>query len=144
VVSWDGDEITAGSTQGISAREELADAFGLRKDDVRVRTKFIGGFGAKQEAGSRRSPRPTLRLTGRPSPRQRPARGQLDGGRRGPRRTVGGASHDALHRVEVDAVVAMNDGRMFPVVSPARTLYRCADVPLHVPEDESAPKSGPR
>ena len=56
VASWDGDHLTAWvSTQGMfSARDELARAFGLRKDDVRVRTEFVGGgFGAKQGAGLR-------------------------------------------------------------------------------------------
>ena len=54
VASWDGEQLTAWvSTQGMfSAREELAAAFGLRKDDVRVRTEFVGGgFGGKQGAG---------------------------------------------------------------------------------------------
>ena len=137
VVSWDGDEITAWiSTQGMfSAREELADAFGLRKDDVRVRTEFVGGgFGAKQGAGFEALAAAELaRLTGRPVRlvNDRHAE-QLDGGRRGAtRQTIRlGASRDGtLTAIEVDAVVAMGQGGwMFPVVSPARTLYRCADV----------------
>ena len=88
VASWDGDELTAWvSTQGMfSARDELAGAFGLRKDDVRVRTEFVGGgFGGKQGAGFEALAAAELaRVTGRPvQARQRPPRG--DARRRPPR-----------------------------------------------------------
>ena len=87
VASWDGDVLTAWvSTQGMfSARDELSQAFGLRKDDVRVRTEFVGGgFGAKQGAGFEALAAAELsRITGRPVRlvNDRHAE-QLDGGRR--------------------------------------------------------------
>ena len=87
VASWDGDHLTAWvSTQGMfSARDELAAAFGLRKDDVRVRTEFVGGgFGGKQGAGFEALAAAELaRVTGRPVRlvNDRHAE-QLDGGRR--------------------------------------------------------------
>ena len=53
VASWDGDRLTAWvSTQGMfAARDELSKAFGLRTDDVRVRTEYVGG-GLRRQAGS--------------------------------------------------------------------------------------------
>src|SRR4029077_1475226 len=84
----DGDQLTVWvSTQGMfSAREELAKAFGLRRDDVRVRTEFVGGgFGAKQGAGFEALAAAELsRITGRPVRlvNDRHAE-QLDGGGRG-------------------------------------------------------------
>ena len=137
VASWDGDRLTAWvSTQGMfSARDELAKAFGLRKDDVRVRTEFVGGgFGAKQGAGFEALAAAELsRLAGRPVRlvNDRHAE-QLDGGRRGATlQTVRlGARRDGtLTAIDVDAVVTMGQGGwVFPVLNPARTLYRCADV----------------
>ena len=137
VASWDGDRLTAWvSTQGMfSARDELAKAFGLRKDDVRVRTEFVGGgFGGKQGAGFEALAAAELaRITGRPVRlvNDRHAE-QLDGGRRAAtRQTVRlGARRDGtITAIDADAVVAMGQGGwVFPVLIPARTLYRCADV----------------
>ena len=137
VASWDGDRLTAWvSTQGMfSAREELATAFGLRTDDVRVRTEFVGGaFGAKQGAGFEALAAAELsRISGRPVRlvNDRHAE-QLDGGRRAAtRQTVRlGARRDGtLTAIDADAVIAMGQGGwVFPVLIPARTLYRCADV----------------
>lgn len=137
VASWDGDLLTVWvSTQGMfSAREELARAFGLRTDDVRVVTGFVGGgFGAKQGAGFEALAAAELsRLTGRPVRlvNDRHAE-QLDGGRRGAtRQTVRlGAGRDGtITAIDADAVIAMGQGGwVFPVLNPARTLYRCADV----------------
>ena len=137
VASWDGDQLTAWiSTQGIfSCREELTAAFGLRKDDVRVRAEFVGGgFGAKPVAGFEGLAAAELaRITGRPVRlvNDRHAE-QLDGGRRGAtRQTVRlGATRDGtLTAIEADAVVATGQGGWeMPVLIPARTLYRCADV----------------
>jgi CO/xanthine dehydrogenase Mo-binding subunit len=137
VASWDGDQLTAWvSTQGMfSAREELAAAFGLRKDDVRVRTEFVGGgFGAKQGAGFEGLAAAELsRIVGRPVRLVNDRHGeQLDGGRRAStRQTVRlGARRDGtITAIDADAVVAMGQGGwVFPVMIPARTLYRCADV----------------
>ena len=137
VASWDGTELTAWvSTQGMfSARDELAAAFGLRKDDVRVRTEFVGGgFGAKQGAGFEGLAAAELsRIAGRPVRlvNDRHAE-QVDGGRRAAtRQTVRlGARRDGtITAIDADAVVAMGQGGwVFPVMIPARTLYRCADV----------------
>jgi CO/xanthine dehydrogenase Mo-binding subunit len=137
VASWDGGQLTAWvSTQGMfSARDELAAAFGLRKDDVRVRTEFVGGgFGAKQGAGFEGLAAAELsRIAGRPVRlvNDRHAE-QVDGGRRAAtRQTVRlGARRDGtITAIDADAVVAMGQGGwVFPVMIPARTLYRCADV----------------
>ena len=137
VASWDGDHLTAWiSTQGMfSARDELSRAFGLRKDDVRVRTEFVGGgFGGKQGAGFEALAAAELaRVTGRPVRlvNDRHAE-QLDGGRRAATiQTVRlGARRDGtITAIDADAIVAMGGGGwVFPVLIPARTLYRCADV----------------
>ncbi len=137
VASWDGDALTAWvSTQGMfAARDELATAFGLRKDAVRVRTEFVGGgFGGKQGCGFEALAAAELaRVTGRPVRlvNDRHAE-QLDGGRRAAtRQTVRlGARRDGtITAIDADAVIAMGQGGwIFPVLIPARTLYRCADV----------------
>ena len=137
VALWNGDRLTAWvSTQGMfSARDELAKAFGLRKDDVRVLTEFVGGaFGAKQGAGFEALAAAELsRITGRPVRlvNDRHAE-QLDGGRRAAtRQTVRlGARRDGtITAIDADAVIAMGQGGwVFAVLIPARTLYRCADV----------------
>ena len=137
VALWNGDRLTAWvSTQGMfSARDELAKAFGLRKDDVRVLTEFVGGaFGAKQGAGFEALAAAELsRITGRPVRlvNDRHAE-QLDGGRRAAtRQTVrlGAKRNGTITAIDADAVVAMGQGGwIFPVLIPAQTLYRCADV----------------
>ena len=137
VASWDGDHLTAWiSTQGMfSAREELARAFGLRNDAIRVRTEFVGGgFGAKQGAGFEGLAAAELaRITGRPVRlvNDRHAE-QLDGGRRGATiQTVRlGARRDGtITAIDADAILAMGQGGwVMPVLIPARTLYRCDDV----------------
>ena len=137
VASWDGDDLTAWvSTQGMfSARDELATAFGLRRDAVRVRTEFVGGgFGAKQGAGFEALAAAELaRITGRPVRLVNDRHGELlDGGRRAATtQTVRlGARRDGtITAIDADAVIAMGRGGwVFPVLIPARTLYRCADV----------------
>ncbi len=137
VAAWDGDELTAWvSTQGMfAARDELAKAFDLQGDRVRVVTEYVGGgFGAKQGAGFEALMAAELaRATGRPVRlvNDRHAE-QLDGGRRAAtRQTVRlGASRDGvLVAVDADAVVSMGQGGwVFPVSMAARTMYRCDDV----------------
>jgi xanthine dehydrogenase YagR molybdenum-binding subunit len=137
VASWDGDRLTAWvSTQGMfAAREELARAFDLRADDVRVRTEYVGGgFGGKQGAGFEALAAAELsRITGRPVRlvMDRHAE-QLVGGRRAStRQTIRlGAKRDGtLTAIDADAVVSMGQGGwVFPVMSPVRTIYQCADV----------------
>lgn len=137
VASWDGDELTAWvSTQGMfAAREELAKAFGLRKDAVRVRTEFVGGgFGAKQGAGFEGLAAAELaRITRRPVSLVNDRHGeQLDGGRRAATRQTMrlGADRDGtLTAIDADAVCAQGQGGWtMPVLIPAQTLYRCANV----------------
>ena len=137
VASWDGDELTAWvSTQGMfAARDELARSFGLRKDQVRVITEYVGGgFGAKQGAGFEALVAAELaRITGRPVRlvNDRHAE-QLDGGRRAATRQsvrLGARRDGTIVAVDADAVVAMGQGGwVFPVLVPALTLYRCDDV----------------
>ncbi|MEI7759749.1 MAG: xanthine dehydrogenase family protein molybdopterin-binding subunit [Thermoleophilia bacterium] len=137
VASWEGEHLTVWvSTQGMfAARDELARAFGLRKSDVRVLVEFVGGgFGAKQGAGFEALAAAELsRIAGRPVRLVNDRHGeQLDGGRRAAsRQTVRlGASRDGtITAIDVDAVIGMGQGGwMPPVLIPARTLYRCADV----------------
>lgn len=137
VASWDGERLTAWvSTQGMfAARQELCRAFGLRADDVRVRTEFVGGgFGAKQGAGFEALAAAELaRITGRPVRlvNDRHAE-QLDGGRRAATRQtirLGARKDGTITAIDADAVVAMGQGGyVFPVLIPVQTLYRCADV----------------
>ncbi|RDI75741.1 Aerobic-type carbon monoxide dehydrogenase large subunit CoxL/CutL-like [Gaiella occulta] len=137
VASWDGDELTAWvSTQGMfSARDELAKSFGVRKDQVRVLTAFVGGgFGGKQGAGFEALVAAELaRVSGRPVRlvNDRHAE-QLDGGRRAATRQtirLGARRDGTITAIDADAVIAMGQGGwVFPVTIPARTLYRCDDV----------------
>lgn len=137
VADWDGDELTAWvSTQGMfAARDELASCFGIPKDAVRVRTEYVGGgFGAKQGAGFEALAAAELaRVAGRPVAlvNDRHAE-QLDGGRRAATRQtvrIGARADGTIVAIDADAVVAMGQGGMvFPVLVPARTLYRCGDV----------------
>ena len=124
------------STQGMfTARDDLATAFGIRKDDVRVRTEYVGGgFGAKQGAGFEALAAAELaRVTGRPVRlvNDRHAE-QLDGGRRAATRQsvrLGARKDGTITAIDADAVIAMGQGGwVFPVLIPARTLYRCDDV----------------
>ena len=134
VAAWDGDRLTAWiSTQGIyAAREELADAFGLPRADVRVVAEAIGGgFGSKQGAGAEALLAAALaRLTGRPVRlvNDRHAE-QLDGGRRAWTRQsvrLGARRDGVLVAVDADAVVDQGRGGWVPpVLVPALTLYGC-------------------
>ncbi len=137
VADWEGDELTAWiSTQGMfAARDELASCFGIPRDAVRVRTEYVGGgFGGKQGAGFEALAAAELaRTAGRPVAlvNDRHAE-QLDGGRRAATRQtvrIGARADGTIVAIDADAVVAMGQGGMvFPVLVPARTLYRCGDV----------------
>ncbi|MGZ8688082.1 MAG: xanthine dehydrogenase family protein molybdopterin-binding subunit, partial [Gaiellaceae bacterium] len=137
VASWEGDELTAWiSTQGMfAAREELARSFGLSKDRVRVITEYVGGgFGAKQGAGFEALVAAELaRATGRPVRLvdDRHAEQRAGGRRASTRQSVrlGARKDGTIVAIDADAVVAMGQGGwVFPVLVPARTLYRCDDV----------------
>jgi xanthine dehydrogenase YagR molybdenum-binding subunit len=134
VASWEGGRLTAWiATQGMfSARDELAEAFGLPKANVRVVTEFVGGgFGSKQGAGTEALLAAELaRITGRPVrlANDRHAE-QLDGGRRAWTRQsvrLGAGRDGTLVAVDVDAVVDQGRGGWVPpVLVPALVLYRC-------------------
>jgi CO/xanthine dehydrogenase Mo-binding subunit len=134
VVRWDGDSLTAWvSTQGMfDARRELAERFGLRHEQVRVISEFIGGgFGAKQGAGveallaaelARAAGRPVRLALGRHEE-------QVVGGRRSWTRqtvTLGARRDGTLAGVELAAVVSMGvGGWIFPVAEPVLSIYAC-------------------
>ena len=134
VAAWDGGRLTAWiSTQGMyAAREELAQAFGLPKADVRVVAEYVGGgFGSKQGAGAEALLAAELaRRTGRPVRlvNDRHAE-QLDGGRRAWTRQsvrLGARRDGTIVAVDADAVVDQGRGGWVPpVLVPALTLYRC-------------------
>jgi xanthine dehydrogenase YagR molybdenum-binding subunit len=137
VASWEGGELTAWiSTQGMfAARDDLAERFGLGKEQVRVISEYIGGgFGSKQGAGVEATLAAELaRVTGRPVRLANDRHSeQLDGGRRAwTRQSVRlGADRDGtLVAVDADAVISMGlGGWLFPVLVPALTLYRCENV----------------
>ena len=137
VARWDGDSLTAWvSTQGMfDARRELGDRFGLRPEQVRVISEFIGGgFGAKQGAGveallaaelARAAGRPVRLALGRHEE-------QVVGGRRSWTRqtvTLGARRDGTLEGVELAAVVSMGAGGwIFPVAEPVLSLYACPNV----------------
>jgi CO/xanthine dehydrogenase Mo-binding subunit len=137
VARWDGDALTAWvSTQGMfDARRELAGRFGLRPEQVRVISEFIGGgFGAKQGAGveallaaelARAAGRPVRLALGRHEE-------QVVGGRRAWTRqtvTLGARRDGTLTAIELAAVVDMGvGGWIFPVAEPVLSIYRCENV----------------
>ena len=137
VARWDGDSLTAWvSTQGMfDARRELGDRFGLRPEQVRVISEFIGGgFGAKQGAGveallaaelARAAGRPVRLALGRHEE-------QVVGGRRSWTRqtvTLGARRDGTLEGIELAAVVSMGAGGwIFPVAEPVLSLYACPNV----------------
>ena len=133
VAAWEGDRLAAWvSSQGMfAAREELASAFGLPADAVRVISEYVGGgFGSKQGAGWEALVAAELaRVTGRPVRlvNDRHAE-QLDGGRRAWTRQsvrLGARRDGTIVAVDADAVVAMGQGGwVMPVLLPALTLYR--------------------
>jgi xanthine dehydrogenase YagR molybdenum-binding subunit len=117
------------------ARRELARRFGLRPEQVRVVSEFIGGgFGAKQGAGveallaaelARAAGRPVRLSLGRHED-------QVVGGRRAHTRqtvTLGAARDGTLAGIELAAVVDMGAGGwIFPVAEPVLSLYSCQNV----------------
>ena len=137
VAYWEGDALTVWlSTQGMyAARKELAAAFDLLGEQVRVIAEYVGGgFGSKQGAGVEALLAAELaRITGRPVRlvNDRHAE-QLDGGRRAWTRQsvrLGARSDGTLVAVDADAVVGQGQGGWVPpVLVPALSLYRCENV----------------
>jgi CO/xanthine dehydrogenase Mo-binding subunit len=137
VAAWESGGLTVwSSTQGIfAARDELAEAFGLEPDDVRVLCEYMGGgFGAKQGAGSegflaaelaKRSGRPVRLVYSR-------AEENVTAGHRAATvqtYRIGADADGKLVGIESSAVIGIGvHGWVFPVLTPAETLYECANV----------------
>ncbi len=137
VAVWEADSLTVwSSTQGIfAARDELAEAFGLEPDDVRVVCEFMGGgFGGKQGAGpegfvaaelARRSGRPVRLVYSR-------SEETIAAGHRAPTvqtYRIGADADGTLVGIESSAVIGVGlHGWVFPVLNPAETLYACENV----------------
>ena len=137
VAVWEAGSLTVwSSTQGIfAARDELAKAFGLEPDDVRVVCEYMGGgFGGKQGAGpegfvaaelARRSGRPVRLVYSR-------SEETIAAGHRAPTvqtYRIGADADGTLVGIESSAVIGVGlHGWVFPVLNPAETLYACENV----------------
>ena len=137
VAVWEAGSLTVwSSTQGIfAARDELAEAFGLEPDDVRVVCEYMGGgFGGKQGAGpegfvaaelARRSGRPVRLVYSR-------SEETIAAGHRAPTvqtYRIGADADGRLVGIESSAVIGVGlHGWVFPVLNPAETLYACENV----------------
>ena len=137
VAVWEAGALTVwSSTQGIfAARDELARAYDLEPDDVRVVCEFMGGgFGGKQGAGpegfvaaelARRSGRPVRLVYSR-------AEETIASGHRAPTvqtYRIGADADGKLLGIEGSAVIGVGlHGWVFPVLNPAETLYACENV----------------
>jgi CO/xanthine dehydrogenase Mo-binding subunit len=137
VAMWESGLLTVwSSTQGIfAARDELADAYDLEPDDVRVVCEYMGGgFGGKQGAGpegfmavelARRSGRPVRLVYTRREE-------TITAGHRAPTiqsYRIGADADGKLLGVEGSAVIGVGTaGWVFPVLNPAETLYACENV----------------
>jgi CO/xanthine dehydrogenase Mo-binding subunit len=137
VAMWESGTLTVwSSTQGIfAARDELARAYDLEPDDVRVVCEYMGGgFGGKQGSGpegylaaelARRSGRPVRLVytrrdehttTGYRAPTVQSYR-------------IGADAEGTLLGIEGSAVIGVGQhGWVFPVLNPSETLYECASV----------------
>ena len=137
VAVWEAGSLTVwSSTQGIfAARDELAKAFDLEPDDVRVVCEYMGGgFGGKQGAGpegfvaaelARRSGRPVRLVYSR-------SEETIAAGHRAPTvqtYRIGADADGKLVGIESSAVIGVGlHGWVFPVLNPAETLYACENV----------------
>ena len=137
VAAWESGGLTVwSSTQGIfAARDELAAAFELEPDDVRVVCEYMGGgFGAKQGSGAegflaaelaRRSRRPVRLVFSRSDE-------NVTAGHRFPTAQtyrIGADPEGRLVGIESTAVIGIGvHGWVFPVLNPAETLYACENV----------------
>ncbi len=137
VAVWEAGGLTVwSSTQGIfAARDELAAAFDLEPDDVRVVCEYMGGgFGGKQGAGpegfmaaelARRSGRPVRLVYSR-------SEETIAAGHRAPTvqtYRIGADADGKLVGIESSAVIGVGlHGWVFPVLNPAETLYACENV----------------
>jgi xanthine dehydrogenase YagR molybdenum-binding subunit len=137
VAEWRGEDLTVwSSTQAIYAgRAELADAFGIPAERVRVICEFMGGgFGSKFGVGpegmlasilAQRSRRPVrLVFTRREE--------NLTAGYRSPARAelrVGADADGKLLGIEASVVMGLgSDGWTYPILEPAKAMYQCENV----------------
>jgi CO/xanthine dehydrogenase Mo-binding subunit len=137
VCEWEGDTLVVyTSTQGLwLVRDEVAAAFDLPKDKVRVICRFMGGgFGAKGSAGdytfiaaelARRAGRPVhCRLDRREE--------NVNSGNRNPtiqKLRLGARADGTLTAIDADYECLLGwDGWLPPTAGPAQMLYACANV----------------
>jgi CO/xanthine dehydrogenase Mo-binding subunit len=137
VADWRADGLTVWcATQAIfNVRSQLADAFELDEERVRVICEFVGGaFGAKIGAGlegmlatelSRRAGRPvrfvmSRREEGTTTGFRTPATASY---------RIGAAADGRLTAIEAEAVMGMGGGGWtFPLLEPAKSVYACPNV----------------
>jgi CO/xanthine dehydrogenase Mo-binding subunit len=137
VCAWEGGRLTVyTSTQHIwGVRSEVAEAFGLAEDDVRVVSRYVGGgFGAKGEPGDDTFVAAALaRRTGRPVRCALTRREEnVDSGNRNPtiqRLTVGARSDGTITALRGEYVCALGwDGWLPSTAGPLQMLYACDNV----------------
>jgi len=137
VCVWEDARLTVyTSTQFIwGVRDDVAEAFGLPKDDVRVVCRYVGGgFGAKNEAGDYTLIAAELaRRTGLPVRCALTRREEnLDSGNRNPtiqRLAVGSRADGRLIALRGEYVCALGwDGWLPSVAGPMKMLYACDSV----------------
>jgi len=137
VCHWEGDTLVLyTSTQNIwGVRDEVADAFGLPHDGVRVICRFMGGgFGAKNDAGDYTLVAAELaRRTGRPvrCALTRREENVVSGNRNATiqRLTAAARSDGTLTALGGEFVSALGwDGWLGPTAGPMQMLYACANV----------------
>jgi xanthine dehydrogenase YagR molybdenum-binding subunit len=137
VCVWEDARLTVyTSTQFVwGVRDDVAEAFGLPKDDVRVVCRYVGGgFGAKNEAGDYTLIAAELaRRTGLPVRCALTRREEnLDSGNRNPtiqRLAVGARADGTLTALRGEYVCALGwDGWLPGVAGPMKMLYACDHV----------------
>jgi xanthine dehydrogenase YagR molybdenum-binding subunit len=136
ICEWHGDELTAYvSTQWLwGVRTELAEAFGLPEESVRVVCEFMGGgFGAKADIDTTLLPARLARLAGRPVKWQLSRREEnLDAGNRNAtvqRLRLGARADGTLTAIAADYVLPIGfGGWMASPAGPAQMLYACEHV----------------
>jgi CO/xanthine dehydrogenase Mo-binding subunit len=137
ICEWEGDTVVVyTSTQWLwGVRDDVADAFGLPKDKVRVICRFMGGgFGAKASAGDYTMIAAELaRRTGRPVHCRLDRREEnVNSGNRNPtiqKLRIGGRADGTLTAISAEYVCLLGwDGWMPPTSGPAQMLYACDNV----------------
>jgi xanthine dehydrogenase YagR molybdenum-binding subunit len=137
VCEWEGDTLVVyTSTQFLwGVRDEVADAFGLPKDKVRVICRFMGGgFGAKGSAGDY-----TLIAAELARRTRRPVRCRLDrreenvnSGHRNPtiqKLRLGARADGTLTAIDAEYMCLLGwGGWLPPTAGPAQMLYACDHV----------------